>query len=175
MTYFLRPWTSVRSRSMPTREVLAPFWRDWDRLTPQQQRAFRQAVTQFIADIAGGGHSIAPFEVPASGPLCWEIASSGRSAGAGHFWSTCPQCSRSASRWLRGAHKGREGVVNLDKSLRQGFASAVSPMPSTEAVMSRKAEPDVLLLVQRDSLGARRSVSSRRQVSGGPICECVRG
>jgi hypothetical protein len=40
---------------MPTRDVLASFWRDWDRLTPQQQRAFRKAVAQFIADLAGGG------------------------------------------------------------------------------------------------------------------------
>jgi len=40
---------------MPTREVLASFWRDWERLTPQQQRAFRQAVAQFIADITAGG------------------------------------------------------------------------------------------------------------------------
>jgi hypothetical protein len=39
---------------MPTRDVLASFWRDWDRLTPQQQRAFRQAVARFIADLAGG-------------------------------------------------------------------------------------------------------------------------
>ncbi len=31
---------------MPTREVLASFWRDWDRLTPQQQRAFREALVQ---------------------------------------------------------------------------------------------------------------------------------
>jgi hypothetical protein len=37
---------------MPTREVLASFWRDWDRLTPQQQRAFRAAVAQFIADLS---------------------------------------------------------------------------------------------------------------------------
>jgi hypothetical protein len=45
---------------MPTREVLASFWRDWERLTPQQQRAFRQAVEQFIADLAGGGQSFRP-------------------------------------------------------------------------------------------------------------------
>jgi hypothetical protein len=51
---------------MPTREVLASFWRDWDRLTPQQQRAFREALVQFIADIADGGS-----ELPSatSGPL----------------------------------------------------------------------------------------------------------
>ena len=42
---------------MPTRDVLASFWRDWDRLTPQQQRAFRQALTQFIADVASGDQS----------------------------------------------------------------------------------------------------------------------
>jgi mRNA-degrading endonuclease YafQ of YafQ-DinJ toxin-antitoxin module len=45
---------------MPTREVLASFWRDWDRLTPQQQRAFREALVQFIADIANGGQSFHP-------------------------------------------------------------------------------------------------------------------
>ncbi len=45
---------------MPTREVLASFWRDWDRLPPQQQRAFREAVAQFIADIANGGQSFHP-------------------------------------------------------------------------------------------------------------------
>ncbi|HEX5308892.1 MAG TPA: hypothetical protein VFW38_07405 [Solirubrobacteraceae bacterium] len=45
---------------MPTREVLASFWRDWDRLTPQQQRAFREAVAQFIADIAGEGQNFHP-------------------------------------------------------------------------------------------------------------------
>jgi hypothetical protein len=39
---------------MPTREVLASFWRDWDRLTPQQQRAFREAVAKFVADLASG-------------------------------------------------------------------------------------------------------------------------
>jgi hypothetical protein len=39
---------------MPTRRILAAFWRDWDRLTPQQQRAFREAVAIFIADLAQG-------------------------------------------------------------------------------------------------------------------------
>ena len=39
---------------MPTREVLASFWRDWDRLTPQQQRRFRVAVAEFIADLQAG-------------------------------------------------------------------------------------------------------------------------
>jgi hypothetical protein len=37
---------------MPTREVLAPFWRDWDRLSPKQQRKFCAAVARFIADLA---------------------------------------------------------------------------------------------------------------------------
>jgi hypothetical protein len=45
---------------MPTREVLASFWRDWDRLTPQQQRAFREAVARFIADLAEGGQGFHP-------------------------------------------------------------------------------------------------------------------
>ena len=39
---------------MPTREVLASYWRDWDRLTPQQQRRFRAAVGEFIADLREG-------------------------------------------------------------------------------------------------------------------------
>jgi hypothetical protein len=45
---------------MPTRDILASFWRDWDRLTPQQQGAYRQAVVQFIADLAGGSQSFHP-------------------------------------------------------------------------------------------------------------------
>lgn len=45
---------------MPTREVLASFWRDWNRLTPRQQRAFREAVAQFIADLAEGGRGFHP-------------------------------------------------------------------------------------------------------------------
>jgi hypothetical protein len=45
---------------MPTREVLASFWRDWDRPTPQQQRAFRNAITQFITGLAGGEQGFHP-------------------------------------------------------------------------------------------------------------------
>ncbi len=45
---------------MPTREVLASFWRDWERLTSQQQRAFRQAVAQFVADLAGDEQGFRP-------------------------------------------------------------------------------------------------------------------
>jgi hypothetical protein len=45
---------------MPTREILASFWRDWDRLTPQQQRAFRDALVLFIADVAAGGQRFHP-------------------------------------------------------------------------------------------------------------------
>ena len=37
---------------MPTRDVLASFWRDWDQLSPKQQREFRTAVAQFIANLA---------------------------------------------------------------------------------------------------------------------------
>lgn len=39
---------------MPTRDVLASFWRDWDRLTPQQRRAFQDAVAKFVADLKAG-------------------------------------------------------------------------------------------------------------------------
>jgi hypothetical protein len=45
---------------MPTREVLASFWHDWEGLTPQQQLAFRRAVARFIADLAGGSQSFHP-------------------------------------------------------------------------------------------------------------------
>lgn len=45
---------------MPTRDVLASFWRDWDRLTPQQQRDFREAVARFIADLKNGDQSFHP-------------------------------------------------------------------------------------------------------------------
>jgi hypothetical protein len=45
---------------MPTREALASFWRDWDRLTPQQQRAFRDAVAQFISGLTGGEQGFHP-------------------------------------------------------------------------------------------------------------------
>jgi hypothetical protein len=29
---------------MPTRDVLASFWRDWDQLSPKQQREFRATM-----------------------------------------------------------------------------------------------------------------------------------
>lgn len=45
---------------MPTREVLASFWRDWDRLSPKQQREYRAAVAQFIADLREGGQGFHP-------------------------------------------------------------------------------------------------------------------
>ncbi len=45
---------------MPTRRVLPSFWRDWDGLTPQQQRAFREATAVFIADLAKGGQGFHP-------------------------------------------------------------------------------------------------------------------
>lgn len=45
---------------MPTRDVLASFWRDWDRLSSKQQREFRVAVAQFIADLAKGGQGFYP-------------------------------------------------------------------------------------------------------------------
>ena len=36
---------------MPTRSVLASFFRDWQSLTPQQQRQFLAALRQFVADL----------------------------------------------------------------------------------------------------------------------------
>lgn len=39
---------------MPTRDVLATFWRDWHDLTSDQQRLFRIAVEKFVADLSGG-------------------------------------------------------------------------------------------------------------------------
>jgi len=36
---------------MPTRKVLPSFRRDWQGLTPQQQRTFLAALRQFIADL----------------------------------------------------------------------------------------------------------------------------
>ena len=39
---------------MPTYEVAATFWRDWNNLTVQQQRRFRQAVAKFVEDLRGG-------------------------------------------------------------------------------------------------------------------------
>ena len=39
---------------MPTREILAGFWRDWDRLTSEQQRQFRAALAKFIEDLSRG-------------------------------------------------------------------------------------------------------------------------
>ena len=39
---------------MPTRDVLASFWRDWDRLSPEDQRAFLAAVEKFVHDLRAG-------------------------------------------------------------------------------------------------------------------------
>ena len=39
---------------MPTRDVLASFWRDWEALTPDQQRAFKSALHKFIEDLRTG-------------------------------------------------------------------------------------------------------------------------
>jgi hypothetical protein len=39
---------------MPTRDVLASFWRDWGELTPEQQREFRRALQKLSADLRPG-------------------------------------------------------------------------------------------------------------------------
>lgn len=41
---------------MPTYETLPRFTADLRRLTPTQQRRFRQAVTAFVEDLRAGGH-----------------------------------------------------------------------------------------------------------------------
>ena len=40
---------------MPTRDVLDSFWRDWDGLTAEQQRAFLAAVRRFVEDLRTRG------------------------------------------------------------------------------------------------------------------------
>lgn len=40
---------------MPTREITESFLRDWERLTPEQQRAFRVAVGKLVDDLRAGG------------------------------------------------------------------------------------------------------------------------
>lgn len=39
---------------MPTRDILAKFWRDWKRLTPEQKAAFLAAVEKFVEDLRAG-------------------------------------------------------------------------------------------------------------------------
>lgn len=39
---------------MPTRDVLAKFWRDWARLNPEQQAVFLTAVDKFVDDLRAG-------------------------------------------------------------------------------------------------------------------------
>lgn len=36
---------------MPTREIAESFWPGWNRLTLEQQKAFRLAVGKFVADL----------------------------------------------------------------------------------------------------------------------------
>lgn len=40
---------------MPTREILPQFWRDWERLTPEQQAAFLVAVDKLVEDLRARG------------------------------------------------------------------------------------------------------------------------
>jgi hypothetical protein len=44
---------------MPTHEELASFWRDWQGLTPGQQRRFRDAAATFVQDLQAG-HGFRP-------------------------------------------------------------------------------------------------------------------
>ena len=36
---------------MPTREIADAFWPGWERLTPEQQRAFRLVLSKFVDDL----------------------------------------------------------------------------------------------------------------------------
>ena len=36
---------------MPTYEALSQFWKDWDKLSREQQQAFRVAIEKFVADL----------------------------------------------------------------------------------------------------------------------------
>ncbi len=59
---------------MPTYDVLASFWRDWQSLTPRQQRAFRRTVEEFIADLRGGAFRPALRVKRVQGyPRVWEM------------------------------------------------------------------------------------------------------
>lgn len=61
---------------MPTRDVLASFWRDWDQLSPKQQREFREAVAQFIANLADdkqGFHPRLRVKRVQGHPRIWEM------------------------------------------------------------------------------------------------------
>ena len=40
---------------MPTREALPQFWKDWARLTSDQQHAFLAAVERFVEDLRSRG------------------------------------------------------------------------------------------------------------------------
>lgn len=40
---------------MPTCEIAESFWPGWNRLTPEQQKAFRLAVGKFVADLRASG------------------------------------------------------------------------------------------------------------------------
>jgi hypothetical protein len=44
---------------MPTYEVVARFWQDWNKLTADQQRRVRQAVERFVEDLRRG-HGFRP-------------------------------------------------------------------------------------------------------------------
>jgi hypothetical protein len=40
---------------MPTRDVLASFWRDWARLSGEEKQAFLGAVRKVVRDLESGG------------------------------------------------------------------------------------------------------------------------
>jgi hypothetical protein len=62
---------------MPTRSVLASFLRDWQSLTPQQQRQFLAALKQFIIDLREPQRSFHPrlrVKRMQGRPAIWEMS-----------------------------------------------------------------------------------------------------
>lgn len=39
---------------MPTYELLSQFWTDWEKLSAEEQRVFRNAVEKFVSDLRRG-------------------------------------------------------------------------------------------------------------------------
>lgn len=121
---------------MPTREVLASFWRDWDQLSPKQQREFRDAVAQFIANLAEdkqGFHPRLRVKRVQGHPGIWEMtwAYDGRATSKSLYSNrSCrtaipalPTAIRKARLLLIGGARSRE---TIQASVRSSFTSHMS-------------------------------------------------
>ncbi|MFJ1847108.1 hypothetical protein [Streptomyces sp. NPDC088146] len=84
---------------MPTYETLPRFAADLDRLTPEQRRRFRRAVTAFVHDLRADGHFRAGLRIKQlSGfPGIYELTWSMGAGPAGRAtWSYGPERKRGA-------------------------------------------------------------------------------